>query len=304
MARGQGRHPRPAIGADITAWARTLRYGTPRSPARHPHTAYTYLTAILPALTAWSARYHHLREVTPADVTAVYNRATGQQRSMLLSSLRALFRWAKATRSIFANPTRALRGPSENRPIWQPLDQATLDQAIAACTSPQARLFLALAAIHGARPGQTRALRLNDLDLPARRITIGGIERPLDALTHQVLLDYLEHRHRRHPGTANPHLLVSKQSALGLGPVSQTYVIDLRATDTNLERLRIDRRLEEALASGADPTHLLAVFGGSESTAVRYATNARLLLASDHESLPGSSPRTSALDPAAAPEVS
>ncbi|WP_211244414.1 hypothetical protein [Actinospica robiniae] len=56
----------PAIGADITAWARTLRYGTPRSPARHPHTAYTYLTAILPALTAWSARYHHLREVTPA----------------------------------------------------------------------------------------------------------------------------------------------------------------------------------------------------------------------------------------------
>ena len=49
-----------------------------------------------------------------------------------------------------------------------------------------------------------------------------------------------------------------------------------------LERLRIDRQLEEALASGADPLHLAAVFAITETTAIRYAANARKLLAEPH----------------------
>jgi hypothetical protein len=44
------------------------------------------------------------------------------------------------------------------------------------------------------------------------------------------------------------------------------------------EFLRIDRQLEEALATGADPLHLAATFGLHPGTAVRYASSARQLL--------------------------
>ncbi|TMR38119.1 hypothetical protein ETD85_05660 [Nonomuraea zeae] len=46
-----------------------------------------------------------------------------------------------------------------------------------------------------------------------------------------------------------------------------------------LERLRVDRQLEEALTHGPDPLHLAAVFGLDPKTAIRYAENARALLA-------------------------
>jgi len=294
----------PAIGADVLAWTRQLRYGGPRSTPRAPATAYNYLAAIQPALVEWSTRYHHLREVTIDDVAGFHGRLKGHRREVAMSGLRSLFRWAKTTRRIFANPARGLRASAQNDPIWQPLDQRTIDQAVAACTTPQSKLYLTLAAIHGARPGHIRALRLDDLDLPERRITIGGIQRPLDEITHRVLLAYLEHRRARFPGTGNPHVLVSKQSALRLGTVSHTFILDLRPTGTDLEQLRIDRRLEEAINSGGDPAHLLAVFGGSESAAVRYATNAKLLQQADQESLPGMPSRTSGNTTVGAPEVS
>jgi hypothetical protein len=54
--------------------------------------------------------------------------------------------------------------------------------------------------------------------------------------------------------------------------------LNLRRLAANLERLRIDRQLDEAIATGGDPLHLAAVFGVSEGTAIRYATNARILL--------------------------
>jgi hypothetical protein len=45
-----------------------------------------------------------------------------------------------------------------------------------------------------------------------------------------------------------------------------------------LERLRVDRQLEEALVAGPDPFHLTAVFGLGGKTAARYAGSARQLL--------------------------
>ncbi|MEU5565558.1 hypothetical protein [Micromonospora musae] len=45
-----------------------------------------------------------------------------------------------------------------------------------------------------------------------------------------------------------------------------------------IRRLRIDRQLEEGIATGGDPLHIAAVFGISEDTAIWYATNARILL--------------------------
>jgi integrase len=50
---------------------------------------------------------------------------------------------------------------------------------------------LVLAAVHAARAGAIRAAQLDDVDLGNRRLIIAGRVRPIDQLTHQILLDWL-----------------------------------------------------------------------------------------------------------------
>jgi len=77
----------------------------------------------------------------------------------------------------------------------------------------------------------------------------------------------------------DPHARVGQQSALETGPVSKVWITNaLRGLTGTLERLRVDRQLEEALAHGPDPLHLAGVFGIDEKTAIRYAAAARELL--------------------------
>lgn len=57
----------------------------------------------------------------------------------------------------------------------------------------------------------------------------------------------------------------------------------LRGQTATLERLRVDRQLEEALVHGPDPLHLAKVFGLAEKTDIRYADSARALLAQTAE---------------------
>ena len=171
-------------------------------------------------------------------------------------------------------------------PVWQPLTAGQLADAVAAATTPQARLCLVLAAVHAARPGAIRALQLDDADLASGRLRLAGTGRPMGELTGKVLREWLEYRQRRWPHTANPHLLVSRESALRHGPVSTAYLISLRGLPATLERLRIDCQLAEAMATGFDPLHLAEVFGISEHTAIRYAVNARQLTGWAHQQAP------------------
>lgn len=167
-------------------------------------------------------------------------------------------------------------------PVWQPLTAGEITSAVQAARTPQARLCVALAAIHTARPGQIRTLQISDIDTGNRRIAIAGRTRPLDDLTRRLLTEWLDYRRARWPHTANLHLLLSSKSALGPGPVSATWIRELRGQPATLDRLRIDRQLEEALTCDADPLHLAAVFGIDASTAIRYAVNGRQLLADVH----------------------
>ena len=66
-------------------------------------------------------------------------------------------------------------------------------------------------------------------------------------------------------------------SAHGTGPVSTIHFAktQLRGQAATLERLRVDRQLEEALTHGLDPLHLAAVFDLDPKTAIHYAENAR-----------------------------
>jgi hypothetical protein len=66
---------------------------------------------------------------------------------------------------------------------------------------------------------------------------------------------WLEFRQRRWPDTANPHLLLSQESALRQGPVSSAYLTSLRGLPATLERLRIDCQLAWLV--------MLSVTGGS-----------------------------------------
>ena len=288
----------PGIRRDAEDWLRTLRDGGPRSRPRSLATVWAYLNEVRPVLVDWSARYDHLRQVTRDDVVAVGESLHGSKRHHTLSVLRSLFRHCKKTGAVFGDPAARVRVGRQPYGLLLPLrpeeiGEATTAAATAAAT-PAARLALALAAVHAARPKAIRQLQLSDVDLGNRQLVVAGRVRPLDDLTRQVLLAWLAYRRRRWPNTANPHLILSQQSAMETGPVSRPWMTEaFRGLDATLERLRVDRQLDEALTRGADPLHLTAVFGLDEKTAIRYAHAARqLLISAAEQDTASGSPRT------------
>ncbi|MEV4179781.1 hypothetical protein [Nonomuraea sp. NPDC049709] len=266
----------PSIGAEVEHWIRTLRQGGPRSRPRSPETVWTYLRAVRPALLTWSDRYDHLREVTREDILAVIDDLSGHERHHTISVIRSLFRHCRKNRAIFRDPAVRLRVGEKPRKVILPLQDTEIDETVKAATKPLDRLIVVLSAVHAARPKTIRELQLDDVDLGNRRLTIAGRTRPLDDLTYQMLHGWLQHRQTRWPNTANPHLVINQQTAMETGPVSKVHLTEsFRGQAATLERLRVNRQLDEALACGPDPLHLAAVFGLDPKTAIRYADSAR-----------------------------
>lgn len=56
-----------------------------------------------------------------------------------------------------------------------------------------------------------------------RRFIIAGHRQPLGELTCHALMAWLEYRRATWPDTANRHVLISRISALGTGPVTPDY---------------------------------------------------------------------------------
>ena len=270
---------------------RSFQIGQPLLPGltvRHPvssgvpralPTIWNYLNEIHAVLLEWSAQHDHLREITREDILAVRDGALGKQRETRVVALRSLFRHCKKTGTIFRDPTSRIRVGRQNYAVLQPLQRDDISQAVATSTTSADRLILALAAIHAARPKTIRELRLDDVDLGNRRLVLAGNARPLDELTHRAVRGWLDYRRTRWPNTANPYLLITQQTALEVGPAGKLWTTKaVRGLAATLERLRVDRQLEEALTHGPDPLHLATVFGIDEKTAIRYATAARQLL--------------------------
>ena len=237
------------------------------------------LNRVHPLLLDWAGRYVHLREVTAGDVITATEPLSGSRRRQTLTALRSLFSHARTAGTIFRDPARGIRDGQRPLILLQPLQPGDISQAMAAAITPAARLTLALAAVHAARPKTIRELHLADIDIGNRRAVIAGRARPLDDLTRHLLLAWLACRRQRWPSTANPHLIINQQTAMTTRAVSENWLTETcRGLTATLERLRAGRQLEEALTCGADPLHLAAVFGIDDNTAIRYATIARQLL--------------------------
>jgi hypothetical protein len=276
----------PGIAAEVEHWARTLAAGTARRAPRTQKTALRYLNAARPALLAWSDRYSHLREVVRDDVLAELTRLSGHGRRTMLIALRSLFGMAKQSGVVFRNPTSRIPVGAAPATVLQPLLDEHLQQVITAAVRPADPLIVALATVHAARHQTLRAVLLDDVDLGNRRIVLAGRSHPLDELTRKALLHWLNYRRATWPTTPNPHLLINSRTAVTTTPVGNSWITDgFRGLDANLERLRMDRHLEEAITHRADPLHLAVVFGIAEKTALRYANSARQLLSEEPKTI-------------------
>lgn len=264
-------------------WLLVLLNGDARARPRSQPTVYRYFGAVRPILKDWAKEHDHLREITGSDVSAVLDPLRGHQRRTAIPALRSLFRYAKKRGLVFTNPTAGLKAGRVDLTLL-PLTDSEIHAVEQLAGDPAQRLIITLAAIHAARTGAIRHLMLDDLDLPNRRIAIGGHRRRLDELTHKALRTWLDHRRSTWPHTPNRHVLIAGRTALGIGPVSEVYLRDrLGRLGFTIDRIRSDRVLHEALTAGPDPLHLTLVFNLSHATASRYTTLAEQLLADPRE---------------------
>ncbi|MEU7598669.1 hypothetical protein AB0B79_37490 [Streptomyces sp. NPDC039022] len=267
------------FAADVRGWLLWLLDGDARTRPRALGTLHSYFGSVRPIVERWAEHRSQLREVTREDVTEVVGDLRGSQYTAALTALRSLFHYAKKHRRVFTNPLRGIRVGRRPPGPLMPMSDAEITHVQTTATSPAARLAVVLAAVHAARGEAIRALLLDDLDFRQDRITIDGNVQPMGNLTRAALRAWLAERQTHWPLTLNRHVMVSRQTANGTGPVS-TYFLKRQLTlhGVSLDRVRADRVLGEAIATGADPLHLTAVFDLSETTAVKYAILARQLL--------------------------
>jgi site-specific recombinase XerD len=273
---------------EVRAWLLMLLDGDARARPRSASTIYGYFGRTRPHLLAWSATRGQLREVTGDDVRAELDQLRGHRLAGTFVALRSLFRFAKRHRLIFADPTRRLHiGHAAPTRALLPMTDAQVAAVQRAAVTPAQRLVVALVAVHAARATAIRELTLDDVDLAGRRITLAGHPQRLGEFVHEALREWLQQRQANWPHTPNRHVLVSAVTATGTAPISDYYLSwHLLLRGVQLEQIRGDRVLHEALAVRADPLHLAAVFHLSSSTAIAYADIARSLLEGPVEAPP------------------
>jgi len=264
--------PEP-MRAEVAAWVEVLEGRSGRSRSRRPDTIRHYLNAVRPALGVWAISHTSLREIGAEDVEAQLLPLQGSRRTMTAVALRSLFGALKARRLVFADPARAIKpGRFPITPVLG-LDDWSRSTLLSRATRADHALVILLAGVHALTRADIVGLTLDDVDLEAATITVRGRRRPLDRLVREHVVSWLEMRRERWPGSANPHLLVTYQSAYGTGPVSTAYFKGVFAgLPTTVAALRADRLLGEAAAGNGDPLRLVNLFGLSPAGAMRYVT--------------------------------
>lgn len=258
--------PEP-MATEVRTWFHVIRDGSttpPRTRPRDPGTIRLRIAHITPVLHAWAGEngYWSLREVSRDDVTDRLP-AEAHQYRQTLTALRALFRFLKARRMVFTNPTIRLRAPqARSHPL--PIDLAPVRAALHS-TKPARAALAALVAFHALRPKDIRALLLTDLrdgrlHIDSRTILLAGPVRT-------KMSSWLEERHRCWPNTVNPHLFINLHTGVRTTQVDPTWITN--TIGFSAQAIREDRILHEAISSG-DVRRLCDLFGLTIGGAERY----------------------------------
>ncbi|MEV5877971.1 hypothetical protein AB0L75_27855 [Streptomyces sp. NPDC052101] len=258
---------------DLDAWVRVLRgQGRRRSVPIEWVSVRRYVGYVLPVLAEWESRFATLAEVDKDDVVKALKARPGPQGFSLFSGLRSLFGALKRERRIFHDPARNVHLGSRPPVVPRPIPDTRLVGILDKARTPFGKLVVALVAIHAVRPMQLPKLMLSGLDRSRGQLKVGLRTVYLDELTLRLARDWLADRHRQWPCSTNPHLLVSRRTAMhSLNPPVSKLTINyvFRSTGLNPSTVAVDRVLDEADHS-EDPLHLMKVFDLSVTTAIKY----------------------------------
>lgn len=267
-----------AFATAVHTWIRVMAgVGTRPSRALKDRTIHAYVSRAHPVLSDWaSVGLEDPRAITSSDIDRAVSAQRGANTRATLCSLRSMFRALKRERLVFRDPARAVSLPGPNT-LPRPLATDQLRGLLGQADTARDRLTVGLVAVHALTRFEVRHLLLTDIDLTRGRLTIrrpGCLDHTvyLDELTWDLLRTWLAERSTRWPSTTNPHLLLSRQTAVN---DSNAALSDLStkkpfmAIGVRASALRADRILDEAKHT-ADPIHLIRVFGIAPNTAMHY----------------------------------
>lgn len=265
---------------DVGRWVMVLRGGgRRRHRAMSWNTIIKYVGYVRPVLHAWQTEADGFRGITREHVTLAIKQRKGNVARGVHVGLRSLFRALKQERLIFRDPTKGIVVSAvEILPTNISSDRlrGMLDRA----SRPITKVVIVLAAVHGLRPTDIARARLADLDLAAGRLIIHRVTGwhvvYLDELSHTLIAAWLRHRRARWPKSANPHLLVSRRTAMDARQQSigsEALRAMVKPFGVTPSALRADRFLDETRQT-ADPIHLMRLFGICDSTALKYVFTA------------------------------
>lgn len=261
--------PDPMAG-EVRQWSQIMLNGSsalPRRVPRSPITVQLQLRWMLPALRRWAGEGHDsLRAISRADVEAVLP-PSGDARAVAGQALKSLFRVLKGTKTTFTDPAKFVPTGYVPQKEPLPLDPAAIRRALDSPDAAQAAV-IALAAFHGLRNAQIRALHLTDIQDGYLRIDDRSV--PLAGPVRARLSAYLDLRNKTWTNTANPHVFINFRTANQLGPVGHRWVKLKVDIPGGIQALREDRILHEAHATGGDVRQICDLFGLSVQAATRY----------------------------------
>lgn len=133
---------------------------------------------------------------------------------------------------------------------------------------PARAAVTAIVAFHGLRSGQLRKLQLTDIH--DGRLHLNDRTIPLAQPVRDRLSAWLAYREERWPWTRNPHVFVSRRTALDTAPVGVWWITT--SMGMTAQEAREDRILHELHASGGDIRRLCDMFGLSIAGASRYSS--------------------------------
>ncbi|MFE4703316.1 hypothetical protein ACFRIC_40270 [Streptomyces sp. NPDC056738] len=194
-------------------------------------------------------------------------RLRGNDYTDTASALRTVFTFLHTHHGAPGNPAVHLRVGTLNRGIPLPADPGPIREAL---TSPDAAraAVTALLAFHALRTTEIRTLTLESLrDLDQSRLHLPDRTVLLADPVTARLSAYLAHRTATWPRTANPHLFLTRKTAISTTPVSRPWLYRRYPASSHL--LHADRLVDEARAAG-DARMICELFGLTFSTAARY----------------------------------